>query len=147
MTDAEYSFSIVTWADRIEDLMAVRRVVFIEEQKVPEEIEIDEDDPLCFHILATDRTGAPIGTARLSNSGQIGRMAVLAEHRGRAVATEMLDRLIELCRDKGVTEIRVHAQMQAVEFYRKAGFQPTGEQFDEANIPHITMILTRSPDR
>lgn len=146
MTDAEYSFAFVTWADRVDEIMSVRRVVFIEEQNVPEEIEIDDDDPVCSHILATDRRDTPVGTARLSSSGRIGRMAVLSDHRGRGVATEMLARLIELGRDKGITEFRLHAQTQAVDFYQKSGFQPTGDLFEEANIPHITMVLTTSPD-
>ena len=134
--------SIVNWSDKQAELTSVRRAVFIEEQNVPESIELDGTDPECSHVLASDESGNPIGTARIDGSGKIGRMAVLLEHRGRGVGTKMLEAIIEHGRSSGITVFYLSAQIGAVGFYMKMGFKTYGEQFQEAGITHVKMRRT-----
>ena len=131
--------SVVRWPDKQAELTAIRRAVFIEEQNVPESIELDDRDPNCAHVLASDESGNPIGTARMDGSGKIGRMAVLSEHRGRGVGTKMLEAIMEHGRSGGTTDFHLSAQVSAVGFYRKMGFETYGDQFQEAGITHVNM--------
>ena len=131
--------STVSWSDKQAELTCVRRAVFIEEQNVPESIELDDRDSNCAHVLASDELGNPIGTARMDRSGKIGRMAVLPEHRGRGVGARMLEAIMEHGRSSGITDFHLSAQVSAAGFYRKMGFETYGEQFQEAGITHINM--------
>ncbi|MEK7303034.1 MAG: GNAT family N-acetyltransferase, partial [Pseudomonadota bacterium] len=81
------------------------------------------------------------GTARLLPDGHIGRMAVLREWRGKGVGSAMLQRILEESSHRGMQKAMLNAQMAAIKFYEKFGFQVSGEEFMEAGIPHIKMIL------
>lgn len=120
-------------------VIAIRQTVFVEEQQVPVEIEIDGLDPDCRHLLAFDDTGEPVGTARMTGSGHIGRIAVLAEWRGRGVGARLVDAMIEIARQAGLDTVDLDSQVQAVGFYRKLGFALRGDEFMEAGIPHRNM--------
>jgi predicted GNAT family N-acyltransferase len=135
----DIEISIVTWSNKQCELISVRRVVFIEEQKVPENIEIDGRDPDCCHVLACDGAGNPIGTARIDRTGKIGRMAVLPEYRRLGVGRKMLQAIIDCGRAKGIKDFHLSAQISAIGFYRKMGFLTYGEEFEEAGIRHINM--------
>ena len=121
---------------------AIRRRVFIEEQHVPEEIEMDADDTHAFHALATLDT-VPIGCGRMVRHGdaevKIGRMAVLPEYRKSGVGARILLFLIERARSQGSRKAILHAQLTAEGFYLKQGFKPVGGVFDEAGIAHRKM--------
>lgn len=129
----------VDYATALPDLRLVREAVFIREQGVPAEIELDALDPECRHVLARDADGRPIGTGRLTPSRRIGRMAVLADWRGRGVGDALLAALIEEARRLGWHELSLHAQASAIEFYARHGFLPEGARFVEAGIEHLTM--------
>ena len=121
---------------------AIRRRVFIEEQRVPEEIELDADDALAFHALAT--VGAQgVGCGRMLDHGggevKIGRMAVLPQFRGTGVGRDILRFLMNRARTRGLRKAVLHAQLTAEGFYLKEGFTPLGEVFDEAGIAHRKM--------
>ncbi len=131
--------SIVSWSDKQAELTSVRRAVFIEEQNVPESIELDDRDPDCRHVLACDESGAPIGTARLARNGKIGRMAVLADYRRLGVGRKMLRVMIDCGRANGIADFHLSAQISAVGFYEKMGFETYGDEFEEAGIEHINM--------
>lgn len=120
-------------------LEAVRHAVFIEEQKVPPELEWDELDPDSHHVLALDDKGEPVGTARLTPRRTIGRMAVLPHWRGQGVGEALLEALVERARASGTHELTLAAQTHAIGFYARAGFLPEGEQFDDAGIEHLLM--------
>jgi predicted GNAT family N-acyltransferase len=137
----------VNWIASREKLRAVRRAVFIEEQNVPEELEWDEADERAYHVLATSAEGDAIGTGRLKLDGQIGRMAVAREWRGRGVGAAILQALLELARKEGCSAVRLHAQNHAVRFYAKFGFAPVGGEFEEAGIRHRAMELKLEPGR
>ena len=137
----------VNWLASRDKLNAVRRAVFVEEQKVPEELEWDDADERAYHVLATAEDGTPIGTGRLKLDGQIGRMAVIREWRGRGVGTAILQTLLALAEKEGCTTVRLHAQTQAVPFYARHGFIASGPEFEEAGIPHRVMELALTPQR
>ena len=121
---------------------AIRRRVFIEEQHVPEEIEMDDDDAHALHALAT-LDDVAIGCGRMVDHGdgqvKIGRMAVLPEYRKTGVGAHILLFLLDRARARGFREAILHAQMTAEGFYLKEGFKPVGGVFDEAGIAHRKM--------
>ena len=118
----------------------IRLAVFVEEQRVPREIEMDENDAASVHALAYEGVAA-VGTGRLLPDGHIGRMAVLKAHRARGVGGAILRRLIEEARRKGLREVVLSAQTHALAFYRKHGFAVRGAEYMEAGIPHQEMRL------
>jgi len=119
----------------------VRFAVFVEEQKVPVEIELDEFDPVSLHALAIDADGAVLGTGRLLPDGHIGRMAVRRQARGSGVGSALLRALMEAARARGDREVVLSAQTHAIAFYARFGFVAEGEEYDDAGIPHQLMRL------
>lgn len=134
-----FSIEQVTWDTSQVELLEVRREVFVVEQSIPEEIEIDEHDPVSIHFLARDSGGIPIGTARLLPEGRIGRMAVLATWRRSGVGRALLSAAMETARERGDGRLYLHAQVHSIPFYESLGFSVCGEEFDEADIPHREM--------
>ncbi|MGD7653165.1 MAG: GNAT family N-acetyltransferase [Verrucomicrobiales bacterium] len=130
----------VGFADRLSEIRAVRFTVFVDEQKVPEEIEMDEWDERSRHVLAV-ADGVAIGTGRLLPDGHIGRVAVLREWRGRKVGVAVMEKLVAMGRAAGMSELVLSAQTQAAGFYQALGFTPRGGVFEEAGIEHIEMRL------
>ena len=129
----------IDYAGGVDDLRAVREPVFVQEQQVPIELEWDELDPLCVHVIARDASGKPIGTGRLTPEHKIGRMAVLPEWRGRGVGDALLLALIHEAAQRRWPELRLHSQASAVGFYVEHGFVPYGDRFMEAGIEHQSM--------
>lgn len=121
-------------------LAGIRREVFVVEQRVPEAEEWDDWDAVSRHVIAL-AGGAGIGTGRLLPDGRIGRMAVRKAWRGRGVGSALLSVLVQLARDQGHGETRLHAQTHALSFYARHGYIPVGDEFMEAGIPHIEMRL------
>ena len=136
-----FQVAAVDYAAAHDDLRAVRERVFVQEQQVPVELEIDGLDPRCRHVLARDGAGLAVGTARLSPEGRLGRMAVLREWRAHGVGSALLHALLRLAREDGLDRVTLHAQAGAIDFYRRHGFAPIGERFMEAGIEHQTMQL------
>ena len=137
------TIKVIERSDRIamEQAWALRRIVFIEEQDVPEGIELDDDDAIATHVLATVGD-TPIGCGRMIPHGdqvKIGRMAVLKERRREGIGRQILEYLMNLAREQGFKHAVLHAQMHAEGFYLKCGYQPKGEIFEEAGIPHRLM--------
>jgi len=130
---------LMSWDEAREKASPIRFSVFVEEQRVPVEIEWDDQDAESLHALAYSDAGAAIATGRLLPDGHIGRMAVLKEWRGKGVGGAILERLMAAARERGDQEIELFAQTHALEFYRRYGFVETGEVFDEAGIPHQAM--------
>jgi len=142
---AQFTVRIMAWRDALPLARPVREKVFIEEQKVPRELEWDEWDERCDHALARDAGGNPIGTARLLPDGRIGRMAVLKEWRRKGVGGALLVALLERARSRRMARSVLHAQTQAAGFYRRFGFSERGGEFLEAGIPHVAMTLELLP--
>jgi predicted GNAT family N-acyltransferase len=129
------------WTTDYDALRAVRDPVFVDEQNVPIEDEIDAQDPLSKHVIARDAENTPIGTGRLSPERLIGRMAVIREWRGRGVGEALLAALLDQARALGYPAVELHAQSHAIAFYEKFGFAVYGEEFDECGILHRMMRI------
>jgi len=129
------------WGQDRDLLRRIREQVFIEEQNVPKDLEWDGADAEAMHFLAQDHRGTAVGTARLLPTGQIGRMAVLAERRGFGIGRALLDAAIEAAQADGHYSVFLHAQTHAQDFYAKAGFHVVGDAFEEAGIPHVQMEM------
>lgn len=129
--------------------LAIREIVFIEEQSVPESLERDADDAVAFHVLALAGKHA-IGTGRLvalpqppageaGHWGRIGRMAVLQSNRKGGTGSRVLVALEAEAQRRKLSGILLHAQLSAMEFYKRHGYEPHGAVFDEAGMPHLEM--------
>lgn len=130
----------VSWSAEESKLKRVRFVVFIEEQGVAQEEEWDEEDTNSRHFLALNDDNKPIGTARLTAEGQIGRMAVLKELRGNGIGQALLKLAICSAKNAGLTKVFLHAQAHAIGFYKQEHFVEEGNLFMEAGITHRLMI-------
>ena len=140
MAEPSLECVVVDWDSERRTLEAIRRAVFIEEQKIAEPDEWDGEDAGSLHVLALLNRD-PVGTGRLNAAGKIGRIAVLASRRGHGIGTQILRRLLDEARRLGIRETYLHAQVQALPFYEKLGFERKGQEFDEAGIPHVRMSL------
>lgn len=136
-----YTLHIASWRNDNSALRTIRAAVFIQEQGVPVELEWDEWDANCTHVLVRDSEGEPVGTARLLPDGSIGRMAVLKEWRGRGVGRALVQWLLQEAQRRQMQQVALNAQISAVGFYRKFDFQTIGETFQDAGIPHVRMVL------
>jgi predicted GNAT family N-acyltransferase len=142
--DDAFQVRLLAWDEAMPLARAVREQVFIEEQKVPRELEWDDWDALSEHAIAFNE-GRGIGTARLLPDGRLGRMAVLAPWRRRGVGRALADALIARARERGMCRLALHAQTHAAGFYRALGFAEQGAIFEEAGIPHVCMVIELDP--
>jgi len=134
---------LVRVADFTADFTSLRRVretVFIDEQRVPRELEFDDRDALCLHVLAFDGD-APVGTGRLDldYGGKVGRVAVVATHRRFGVGTAVMNALHAAARERKQSSVWCNAQLTAVPFYERLGYVSSGPVFVEAGIDHLRM--------
>ena len=132
------------WNSCKEPAMAVRYEVFVQEQRVPPELEMDHEDAHCVHAVAYDELGTPIGTGRLLRDAHIGRMAVRAPYRGSGVGSRLLTALVDEAKARNYPEVVLLAQVHARAFYEAHHFVAEGEPCMEAGILHIAMrrVLT-----
>ena len=145
------------WSTLATHALPVRLSVFVREQLVPLEMEVDQWDRLALHVVVFDHAGTGLATGRLTaeNSGvgsettplagaaggvgRIGRVAVLSTYRGQGLGALVMKTLIQAASDQGFEVLTLHAQHQAVAFYEKFGFIAAGNLFEEAGIPHVEM--------
>ncbi|WP_439148666.1 GNAT family N-acetyltransferase [Sulfitobacter sp.] len=122
----------------------LRRIVFIEEQSVPEADELDDLDGTSIHFLASQKD-IPIGTARMQINGdtaKIGRVCVLAAHRGTGLGAALMRAAVDEARQQdGVAFVKLSSQVSAIGFYEKLGFVAQGPVYDDAGIDHRDMVL------
>ena len=138
------------WTHMGELLLSVRRSVFCEEQGVPEAIEIDGRDSRCAHVAAVDDdTGHVIATGRMildsPTDAHIGRIAVLPVYRGQGIGKRIVRFFIDDARRRGLTQLHLNAQTDTTAFYEALGFNTNGDEFLEADIPHLAMTLKLPP--
>ena len=124
-------------------IMAIRMKVFVEEQHVPVEYEIDTYDDTATHFAAfADDEIA--GTCRLIKKGlsmKIGRVAVLKDHRLQGIGRALMEHAITHARQQKCQTCELTAQLPVIPFYEKLGFLAHGEVFMEVHIPHRAMTL------
>ena len=135
---------IKPWVEGSQEAYLIREKVFIQEQRVPEDMELDGLDPTATHVLAYEGPLC-VGAARLvrldHQHAQIGRMAVLSTFRNRGIGKAMLNHLIALAQAEGVLNLVLHSQVAVIPFYAKLGFIADGPIYEEAGIPHRNMML------
>ena len=127
----------------LEKVMDIRKNVFIKEQNVPYDIEIDGLDPESEHFIAY-LDDEPIGCARIrtdKNNAKLERIAIIKKYRGKGFGTELTKFLIDYCKRENFDEIVLHSQTYIIDFYKKLGFKTRGEIFFEADIEHIEMYV------
>jgi predicted GNAT family N-acyltransferase len=139
---AEFQIEQTRWQDNEAALRMIRETVFMREQRVPEELEWDGLDGNALHLLARDRRGNPIATARMLEDGHIGRVAVLSPWRGRGIGRALMQRLLQIASERSLLTVHLDAQAEAAPFYQRLGFSACGELFMDAGIPHRHMHLT-----
>ncbi|WP_058996071.1 GNAT family N-acetyltransferase [Haloarcula sp. CBA1127] len=140
MSDLE--ISVGTW-DAFEDAAtAVRTAVFVEEQGVSEDEELDGNDSEAVQFLAREDEH-PVGTARLRFPepmvGKVERVAVREPYRGDGVGAALMRAVEDAARDDGATELKLHAQTHVEPFYQQLGYETVSDEFEEAGIPHVKM--------
>ncbi|MGG5542908.1 GNAT family N-acetyltransferase [Burkholderia vietnamiensis] len=133
------------WAVLGADAARIRDAVFVREQRIPPEWELDDEDPLSLHAVAyrVDRASGArraVATGRLLRTGTIGRVAVLADARRQGAGSAVLHALLEAARQRGGPLVRLYAQDEAVPFYLRHGFTTIGEPFDALGVPHVEMV-------
>jgi len=136
-----YQIKIVDWHEYAEPLSTLRHQVFVIEQGVPVELEIDGEDDAACHAVALIDNDQVIGTGRMLASGKIGRMAVRSDMRCQGVGRAVLDALINEARTQSLAGVSLGAQLSAIAFYQRAGFSCQGDVFIDAGIDHRQMVL------
>lgn len=132
---------ICDYEPHTDDICAIRYEVFVDEQNVPEELEIDGLDGEAKHVL-TFVDGLPIGTGRILSDGHIGRVAVLKNYRGLGIGKSIMKELIKCAQDLSLEKVWLSSQWHAHSFYLDLGFVCVGEIYKEAGIDHIKMFRT-----
>ncbi|NLM11449.1 MAG: GNAT family N-acetyltransferase [Clostridiaceae bacterium] len=125
----------------LEQAYKIRIEVFVKEQNVPEEIELDEYDNIADHVIAC-RNGEPVGCGRVflqDDYARIGRVAVLPQERKKGTGKLICEKLISIAKEKGAKRFVLDAQVRAVGFYQKLGFYVTSDVFMDAGIEHVRM--------
>jgi len=131
------------WAELGPDAQRVRTAVFVEEQGIAREDEWDAADADCLHVVAYNRLGQPVATARLlptqAGVAKLGRMAVHRVLRGTGVGRSLVSALTQAAQARGDHCLRLSAQRSAQGFYQRLGFETVGQPYDDVGIPHIDM--------
>lgn len=141
-----------TYQDDLNEVYEIRREVFIKEQHKTESEEFDDYDKYAvFCVLYEENDSSnkdekiPVATGRLvlleDGRYKIGRIAVKKEYRGKQYGDMLVKMLVNKAFMSGAKEVYVGAQIQAVGFYKTIGFKEIGDEYIEANIPHIDMVL------
>jgi len=129
----------------IEQAHLVRRTVFIEEQGIDPALEYDTLDSDCFHVVLFEAT-VPVATARLrpigDGIGKVERVATIQQARGKGYAQAVMRHIEEMAEAQGLTTLKLGAQLTALSFYKRLGYEPYGEPFVDANLPHRMMQKT-----
>jgi predicted GNAT family N-acyltransferase len=141
-----YQIQTVRSEKEMADALSVRKTVFIKEQEVPAELEIDEHDEAhsgTIHFVAYNHD-QPVGASRLRpyapGVGKVERVAVNKTERGTGLGRQIMLAMEETAREQGYQKLKLNAQTHAQRFYEKLGYEPHGDVFDEAGIEHIAMV-------
>ena len=130
---------ICDYKDNEKDICKIRFEVFVDEQNVPEDLEIDGLDDDAKHVLAYI-DGKPIGTGRILSDGHIGRVAVLKKYRGLGIGNSIMKALIKWAQQNKFEKLWLSSQWHAHSFYLGLGFVCEGDIYEEAGIDHIKMF-------
>jgi predicted GNAT family N-acyltransferase len=127
--------------NQIQEVFNIRKTVFVEEQKVPLEEEIDEFENESTHFVLYDQTVA-VGAGRfriLDGIGKVERICVLESVRGKGAGREIMLAIEEHAKQQPLSQLKLNAQTYAIPFYEGLGYKVTSDEFLDAGIPHKTM--------
>ena len=127
--------------DITQEIKDLRFEVFVREQNIAPEIELDSDEYNYLH-LCLYKDDVLVAYARARARGEVmrlGRILVKKEHRGQGLGAAIMNYCEEKAREKGCKVLELNAQYRAIGFYEKLGFSAEGEFFEEAGIPHKKM--------
>ncbi|WP_214747431.1 GNAT family N-acetyltransferase [Exiguobacterium sp. s189] len=132
-------------AKLIEQAKQVREIVFVQEQGIDASLEYDDLDDVCTHVVGL-LDAQPVTTARLrpvdSTVGKVERVATIQTARGHGYGKEIMDEVERVAKHQGLSELLLGAQLTALPFYEKIGYEAFGDEFLDANIPHRMMRKT-----
>ncbi|WP_209125431.1 GNAT family N-acetyltransferase [Alkalihalobacillus sp. BA299] len=134
--------TVVENKDQLKDAYTVRTTVFVEEQKVPEEEEIDQFEDEATHFVVYD-DNKPIGAGRLrtvDGYGKVERICILNDYRKKGIGKLLMDEIESVGQQQGLKKFKLNAQTQAEAFYQSLGYETVSDEFLDAGIPHVTMI-------
>ncbi|WP_175638317.1 GNAT family N-acetyltransferase [Metabacillus schmidteae] len=133
----------VTTKEQLDDAFSVRYTVFVDEQQVPAEEEIDQFENEAEHVVLYDDSQKPAGAGRVrivDGIGKLERICVLSANRKNGAGRIIVEKLEEIAIQQGVSKLKLNAQTHAISFYEKLGYEVVSEEFMDAGIPHVTMI-------
>lgn len=133
---------LVNTAKQQQDEYAVRQTVFVDEQRVPPELEIDDLEDKAIHFVGYQGE-QPIAAGRVrlvDDYGKLERVCVLKEFRGKSFGKQMINEMERVIANKGLYKAKLNAQTHAEEFYKSIGYQTISDEFMDAGIPHVTMV-------
>ena len=138
----ERSISIIetNWSEHSDEITRIRDIVFVQEQCVPKNIEMDGKDVDCNHFLIRSKN-EPIGTARLQRGGKIERVSILKPERKKGLGTKLMRFIIDSAKKREIERVYLHSQKDSIDFYKGLGFRVNGPMFQEAGINHVLMVL------
>jgi predicted GNAT family N-acyltransferase len=128
--------------EELEDAYFVRKVVFVDEQQVPLEEEIDDLESESKHFVLYDHE-KPVGAGRfrvVDGYGKVERICVLKENRKSGAGNTIMEGIEQFAKAEGLSKLKLNAQTQAIPFYNKLGYEVVSEEFLDAGIPHRTMV-------
>lgn len=142
-TSDQYSIRLISPKNPLlVEAIKLRFEVFVWEQRVPIEMEVDEYDRKCNHLVLLDTQEKVVGTLRLVSKGdkiKLGRFVIRRSHRGRGLGNLMMQSAFDVVKQRGFRQMILEAQTYVVHFYEKWGFEVVGEEFMDAGIPHKRM--------
>lgn len=136
---------IVENEKELTDAYTIRKTVFVEEQRVPLEEEIDQYEGKADHFVLYNHKNSPIGAGRfrmVDGWGKVERICVLKEARQTGAGKTLMKEIEKFAVHKGLKKLTLNAQIQAMPFYIKLGYEAVSEEFLDAGILHKTMIKT-----
>ena len=140
LRDKSISIIETNWSEHSDEITHIRNIVFVQEQCVPKNIEMDGKDVDCNHFLICKKS-EPIGTARLQSNGKIERVSILKPERKKGLGTKLMKFIINSAKKKELEKVYLHSQIDSIDFYKSLGFKGKGPMFQEAGINHVLMVM------
>ncbi len=132
---------ITTTEKDLQNAWSVRKKVFVDEQKVPIDLEIDEHEDEATHFVLYDQE-QPVGAGRfrhVDGKGKVERICILPSHRQKGAGTQLMKAIENYAKEQAIPTLTLNAQTDAIPFYEKLHYEVVSEEFLDAGIPHRTM--------
>ncbi|MEH7094051.1 GNAT family N-acetyltransferase [Neobacillus vireti] len=127
----------------LEDAFSIRKIVFVQEQNVPIEEEIDQYEDDATHFIMYSDSKSPIAAGRfrvVEGYGKVERICVVKDARKTGAGRLMMNAIENFAKEQGLHKLKLHAQTHAIPFYAGLGYEVVSEEFLDAGIPHKTMV-------